>query len=108
MILDLPHVSTWLGIVVYSAGVSFFIVVVGIAVANWQMRRNIRSIFSAAAATCATLYVLALAGIASDWLPWLSGVYVALALRSLFGLAIFFAYVALIIYLRQRKDGAPC
>lgn len=104
----LQNLSTWLAIIVYSAGVALFVMVIGIAVGNWQVRHNIRSLFSAAAATFAALYVLALAAIASNWFPAFSGVYVALGLRVTFGLAIANAYVTLILYLRARWHGAPC
>lgn len=106
--MNLAQLSTWIGLIVYAAGVAFFVIVLGIAIANYQARRNVRSLFSGAAAVCAALYLLALAAIASDWFPWFSGLYFALALRCLFGGTIFFAYVALIIYLWQRWRGAPC
>lgn len=104
----LQYLSTWLAIVIYAAGVAFFVIVFGVAVGNWQVQHNIRSLFSATAATFAALYVLALAAIASDWFPNFNGIYVALTVRILFGLAIINAYIALVLYLRARWRGSPC
>lgn len=106
--MNLPAISTWIGIVGYSIGVAVAITWVGISVANWQATHRVCVLWLGAAAAWGALFIAALAAIASDWFPWFSGIYVALAIR----LSFLFCTISLIMYtisyLRHKHSGEIC